>query len=159
MSTKRTNKLDSPEAQNIFKNNDVILLTESWTNDFSQLNVNNYEYFVLNRTENKKSSKRASGGIIVYIRNEYVSNETLVFKSNDDIICIKIEGCKLSLLNDLFICLCYVVPDESSRQTMIDSNVCDRIIDFITSLDAKHENNLNLLLCGDMNSRTSDCPD
>ena len=41
--------------------------------------------------EIKKSSKRSSGGIILYIRDRYVSKDILIYTSQDDIIWIKIE--------------------------------------------------------------------
>ena len=66
--SKRTNKLKSVEFQNIFESHDVILLTECWTNQLSELTVNNFESIVLHRQENKKNSKRNSGGLVLYIR-------------------------------------------------------------------------------------------
>ena len=81
--TKRTNKLKSMEFQNIFKNNDLVLLTETWTNEFSDISVNNFESFVLNRIEKKAASKRNSGGIILYIREEFVTKDTLVYTSQE----------------------------------------------------------------------------
>ena len=63
----------------------------------SELHVDNVDYFRLNRTENKPTAKRASGGIIVYIRSMFVSNDTHVFESADDIICFKISVDKFSL--------------------------------------------------------------
>ena len=158
LTSKRTNKLKSPELIETFKNHDVVLLTETWTNSFSDLTVDNFEYFVLNRTNYKKNSKRASGGIIVYVRNKLVSKDTLVFKSCDDIICIKIPGACLSLQQDLFVCLCYVVPDVSSRQSFIDNNIFDRSTDHIISIYSNNDK-FNLLLCGDFNARSSDLPD
>ena len=89
--SRRTNKIKSREFQDILNSSDVVLLTETWTNDFSDIYVNNFEAFVLHRKEKKKNSKRDSGGIIVFIRNKYITGETLVFKSYDDIICIKIS--------------------------------------------------------------------
>ena len=64
--TKRTNKLQSEEFQQIFNSSDVVLLVETWTNELSNIDVSNFQAFVLNRNENKKSSKRSSGGIIFY---------------------------------------------------------------------------------------------
>ena len=64
--TKRTNKLHSPELKTIFNENDIVFLTETWTNELCDIHIKHFELFVLNRTENKKSSKRSSGGIIVY---------------------------------------------------------------------------------------------
>ena len=86
-----------------------------------------------------KTSKRSSGGIIVYIRNAFVGKNTLVFKSQDDIICVKIEASKVNLSNDLYICLCYVVPEGSSRQAMIESHTFERLLEFIVDLDPKTE--------------------
>ena len=67
-----------------------MLLVETWTN-FSDIDVSNFHAFVLNRNENKKSSKRSSGGIILYVRNKYVSKDTLVYTDKDDIIWVKID--------------------------------------------------------------------
>ena len=129
--TKRTNKLKSEEFQQIFNSSDLVLLVETWTNEFSDIDVANFQAFVLNRTENKKTSKRSSGGIILYIRNEYVSNDTLIYTDKDDIVWIKISKSSCSLDNDLFVGLCYVVPDDSSRQSMIETNVFDRLLDSV----------------------------
>lgn len=121
--TKRTNKLQTVEFQNIFPSSDVVLLTETWTNQYSDIEVNNFEAYVLNRKEIKQNSKRNSGGLILYIRNTYVSNDTLVYTSIDDIIWVKIDKFLLSLSSDLYIALCYVTPDDSSRQSMLETNV------------------------------------
>lgn len=82
--TRRTNKLKTLEMQKIFSSSDIVLLTETWTNDFSDIAVDNFEAFILNRKDNKKRSKRNSGGIIMYIRNKFVSKDTLVFKDESD---------------------------------------------------------------------------
>ena len=93
--TKRTNKIKTEEFQQIFKSSDLVLLVETWTNDFSDIDVCNFHSFVLNRNENKKTSKRCSGGIILYIRNEYVSKDTLIYTDQDDIIiCSLFKGGK-----------------------------------------------------------------
>ena len=102
--------------QTIFDNSDVAMFTETWTNDLSNIEVNNFEHFVLNRKEQKKESKRKSGGIILYLRNTFVSNDTLVFLENEDFLWIKISKSILSTENGLYICLCYIIPENSSRQ-------------------------------------------
>ena len=149
----------SPELKNIFDNHDIVLLTETWTDKYADLTVHNFEHFVLHRTEIKSKSKRSSGGIIVYMKNKFVSRDTQVFQSQDDILCVKIEAHLLGLEYDLFLCLCYVVPENSSRQAMLDSHTYQRLLDFIVSLDSKYENVFHLTVCGDLNSRTSDLPD
>ena len=111
LTTKRTNKLKSEELRNIFNSSDIVLLTETWTNNYSDIHVENFEAYVLHRNENKKGSKRCSGGIIVYVRNKYVSKDTLVFTSQDDIIWIKIDNTLCCSEKDLLIGLFYVIPD------------------------------------------------
>ena len=55
-----------------------------------------------------QSWKRPSGGIAVYVRNDFECKDTLVFTCHDDIICIKLSANKLGLNHDLYLCLCYV---------------------------------------------------
>ena len=89
LATRRTNKLNLSDLQHIFHSSDVVLLTETWTDDFSDISVNNFEHFVLNRKDIKPGSRRNSGGIILYLRNNLVSTDTLVFTSEDDFLWVK----------------------------------------------------------------------
>ena len=42
---------------------------------------------------------------------------------------------------------------------MVETNIFDRLLDSIVFIENKSQGNCNLLLCGDFNSRTSNCPD
>ena len=95
----------------------------------------------------------------MYIREKFVNNETFVCKSGDDIIWVKLDKTILSLNSDLYICLCYVTPDDSSRQSLIETNIFDRLMESMVSVENKTQNNCNFLICGDFNSRSSDNPD
>ena len=159
LATKRLNKLNNSDFQNIFKLNDIVLLTETWTDKSSCIEVNNFEVYPLHRQERKKASKRNSGGIILYIRNKYVSKDNLIFTSQDDILWVKISKSVLSSNKDLYNCLCYVVPDDSSRQSLNESNIFDRLLESVVFVEDKSANNCNLLICGDFNARSSICPD
>ena len=90
--SKRTNKLNSPELQHIFNSSDVVLFTESSTDDNSELFVNNFEYFVLNRKLIKQGSRRNSGGIVLYLRN---NSFQMILKY----LQVKIIFCGLKLVN------------------------------------------------------------
>ena len=118
----------SCEFQNFFNSNDVILITESWTNEYSDIEVSNFDSFVLHRKEKKKGCKRNSGGIVLYIRSKYVTRNTLVYTSQDDIIWAKFDKALFSMNTDLYVGLCYVIPDDSSRQSLIDTNIFDRLL-------------------------------
>ena len=114
--SRRTNKLKSPELKHIFNTSDLVLFTESWTEERSDLNVNDFEHFVLNRKLVKANSRRNSGGIVLYIRNKWVSKDTLVYTSEDDFLWIKLSKNVIFSDKDLYVCLCYVTPT-----TVVDS--------------------------------------
>ena len=84
--SKRTDKLKSDFVKKLFDNNDCILFTETWTDAFFKFTCRWFEHYVLNREDIKSTAKRNSGGIIVNIRNNLVSDDSLVFTSKDDII-------------------------------------------------------------------------
>ena len=157
--SKRTNKLNSPELQHIFNTSDVVLFTESWTDENAELSINNFEHFVLNRKLIKPGSRRNSGGLVLYLRNTFVSNDTLVFTSEDDFLWIKISKTVLFSQKDLYVCLCYVTPDDSSRQSMVETNIFDRLLDSVAHIENNSVNNCSILACGDWNARTSVNPD
>ena len=164
--TKRTKKLHSDEFKSIFSSKDIILLTEFSTDKFSDKNVSNFETFALHRQENKRNCKRNSGGggrggghYSLYHGQIYVNSDTLVFTAEGKMLWVKIGKSVLSLNEDLYICLCYVTPDESSSQSLIETNIFDRLLDSAVYVKNKTQNKYSILICGDFNSRTSVNPD
>ena len=65
----------------------------------------------------------------------------------------------MAMDSDLYVCLCYVTPDDSSRQSLNETNIFDRLLESVVSIDSKSENISNLLICGDFNGRTSNNAD
>ena len=157
--TKRTNKLNSEYVIDVFRNNDIVLFTETWTCPLSDLQVDGFEHYVLHRTTIKSSAKRNSGGIIIYVKNTLVSDDTLIYTSQDDIIWIKISSDKLDIKRNIYIGLCYVLPDDSSRQSVVENNIFDRLIDSVVHVENISEDDGFISIFGDFNSRTSVLPD
>ena len=56
--TKDTNKLQSDELIKIFQSNDIVLLTEVWTNDLCDVSVDEFSVFQLNRVEKSAMPSR-----------------------------------------------------------------------------------------------------
>ena len=121
-------------------------MPHTWVDEFSDLSVDGFKLFSLNGTKRKQSAKRNSGGIALYIRDSFHKYCTLLEKSGDDIICIKIDKQIFNLSNDLYVCLCYLIPSGSSREAFVDS-------DFIIKTANVTNESYNLLICGDLNSR------
>ena len=69
-------------------------------------------------------------------------SDTLVYTSEDDILWVRIGKSVLSLNEDLYICLCYVKPGESSRQSLNETNIFDRLLESIVYIENKTRANL-----------------
>ena len=76
------------------------------------------------------------------IRNKYVSKDTLIFTLHDDILWVKICSSVLSLNNDLYIRLRYIVPDDSSRQAIIETNILITYLNLLFTSNQRHKTSL-----------------
>ena len=47
--SRRRNKLESQELKSIFQNNDLVLLTETWSDEYSDLSFAGFKTFYLSR--------------------------------------------------------------------------------------------------------------
>ena len=137
----------------------MVLLTETWSDEYSDLSFAGFKTFYLSRENRNINSKRNSGGIVIFVREKYFSPNMLIKSDSDDILWIKFDGKLFDLESDLFVCLCYVTPSDSSREVFIETSVFDRISDHIIEISAETNNNYHLLICGDLNSRTGIEPD
>ena len=61
LKTRRLNKFQLDDLKVIFSKNDFILFTETWADGYSDLIVNGFTHYQLNRSEYKSDTKRASG--------------------------------------------------------------------------------------------------
>ena len=137
----------------------IIMFNETWTSEMSNIDVENFEYFALHRTQRKLNAKRDSGGIIIYVNSELYNSKMLVKTDCDDIIWLKFEPGVFSE-NTLYLCLCYVLPAGTSRQTIVETSVFDRISDDVAFFQSNHnESDCSFIICGDMNARIKDIPD
>ena len=143
----------------IFENNDLLLLTETWTDEYSDISFPGFKVFWLSRLEKNRNSKRSSGGIAIYVRDKFYKTNMLFKQDSDDILWLRFEGCLFNLQYDVFMCLCYIVPADSSREAYIEINVLDRISDHILQIANETNNQYHLLICGDFNGRTGTEPD
>ena len=66
------------------------MFVETWGHRHVDFNVPNFRYFELNRTVYKSTTKRSSGGIIVYIRESLINPDSVILLTteSDDIISI-----------------------------------------------------------------------
>ena len=133
------------------------MLNETWTSEESDVAINGVEHIFLNRTEKKAGTKRNSGGLIIYIRSELFDNNTFLKCENDDIIWLKLKD---NVISDkpTYICLCYVLPARTTRNSMVDNSVFDRFMDTVVEYE-RIQPKSSFIICGDMNARTREMPE
>ena len=155
LATKCTNKLESKKIKNLFSNNYIIMFTEHWGCSFTN--------FELNRTEIKQNSKRSSGGIVIYIKNSLIkqnkNTELSIRKQDDDIMWLTLSSDYFWVDCNWHICLCYNVPAGSSREAMINSNIFERLMNYVAELKSIYGDDCSIIICGDLNARVSDMKD
>ena len=102
----------------------LLFFYETWTSESSVVDVNG---FALHRTPPPPQAKRDSGGLIVYYRNT-ISRGIEIYQKQNDIIGLKLKSDVLKLEHDIYMCLYYILPVNSSRQTFNDTDTFDRIV-------------------------------
>lgn len=130
----------------------MIFLTETWSSECINMKVDGFELFSLHRSEKDSYSKRNSGGVAVYVKLDLIDFVSLYSTDSDDILWLKIDGSVFDLHNDIFLCLCYVVPKGSSREAFILSNIYDRVLNEMVKINSITNDNCSFIVLGDLNS-------
>ncbi|MEW8546197.1 MAG: endonuclease/exonuclease/phosphatase family protein, partial [Candidatus Thiodiazotropha sp.] len=130
---------------------DIICLIETWTTKTSQIEITGYKTLVHSyRKFVNKRAKRASGGLIIYVKNSIYKGVKLVKNEIDCIIWFKLEKEFFNLEEDIYIGAAYIVPENSAVHAVYD-------VDFFLKLEEDisfFANKGKVLLMGDLNSRT-----
>ena len=158
---RRYNKLKSDELKNIFSNHDIVLFTETWSNELFDYDFDGFTCYKLHRTLKHKNANRDSGGLMAYISDTCNKQISLVKTVDDCIMWLKISDHVGSQTNDtdrsMYICLCYNVPANSSREGLLQNDLFDNILNDIVFFDSHTEHEYMIL--GDFNSRVGNLND
>ena len=96
----------------------------------------------------------------MYFRDELKHKLSIVKKDSRGIIWLKLEKCAFNVENDIYLCLCYVPPENSSVYKNGNSELyeCD-FFDVINDDILYFQNRGDIFLCGDLNARVGECDD
>ena len=108
-------------------------MCETWTNENSDISFSDYCNYAFHR-KRKRRAKRDSGGIILYFKSHLVKGVKLLSNVGDNIIWISLDKNVFGLDKTLIIAFCYVVPQGSSRNDIIEVNVFDELVDTIIQI-------------------------
>ena len=109
--------------QRYIRKYDITMLCETWLKESPDYNIEykNYNCYNKSRKLRSKRVKRASGGLLVYYKSELQKNiEFIESPGCDDLLRIKLNSEYMATENDLYICLCYIIPDGSTTLSYMD---------------------------------------
>ena len=150
-----TNKLRLPMVLNIVHRYDIICLNETWQDNDNNTNLNGYKQYTSFRSFKHKNAKRNSGGVAVLIKNNIAKGVSKLKSASDDSIWLKLDKNFFGLEKNLYLCCCYLIPQNSSTLTWNDINNCEILETEVLS----YSNFGHVLICGDLNARTSNLKD
>ena len=132
------------------------MLCETWTSKFSIIDKPGFEGFALHREKQSKRSRRNSGGLIVYVKTALSNGVTLLKQGPSELVWLKISKDYFGIPNDIMLCLCYVVPSNATGQRLVEYDIFDQIVLDMSDLSERYKNNnIDFIICGDMNGRTA----
>ena len=136
--------------EQLFSSNDIVLLSETWSSDLSDLDVNGFECLFKNRVK-KRAGKRQSGGLVCYFKkNIWKGVQEVPWNDNEDGMVFKLDSQFFGWEKDKMLVFTYMRPNSSSRNDMVNDFDCyDMLLDKIAELGDEAD----FLLCGDYNAR------
>ncbi len=115
--------------------------------------MNDFTHYAQHRTCINTNAKRNSGGIVVYIKEYLAKHVTLYSEHSDQYMWLKFPSTIFNTSHDLYMCTAYIIPENSSRQAFIESNIFDDILDDMCSIQNATDGECTFMLLGDLNSR------
>ena len=150
-------KIEDPEFLKCISSYDIIFLSECWFSKTSckSLELSGFKVYCKARSR-KRKAKRDSGGLCVLIKNNIDCYFEIFDWDNEDGLIFKVNESNTLLECDLYILFCYLRPNSSTRSDI--ENESDPF-DILFQKVAELRNNNEIIIIGDLNSRTSTLQD
>ena len=140
--------------RNFVYNLDVIAITEAWMSDFDLCNLKDDfpEYYIDAKLRARgEKERRASGGIVVFIRKSLKRGIKLRENDSDYLHILECNKSHFNTQENMYIGSCYIPPKDSTvwaRQSASHKKAIESISDTIQRLGG------SWVLTGDFNART-----
>ena len=140
-------KLEDPNFLETIQDYDISILTETWKNDPSKINIEGFWDYSQVRPKHKNAI-RHSGGITILARYNIRPGLKLIENSEGFLwFCLKKSYFKLK--NDVYLCGAYIPPANTT------ANITSKT-DYFGNLEKsilKYKNKGNIIIMGDLNAR------
>ena len=143
-------KKDCSDFVNIVNSGDIVCLYETWSRVNSDHTLNGYVCHNFVRKFQHRNSKRCSGGIVIYYRENLNPGITFVRNHFESIIWIKLDKAFLALIK-MFICAPCIFGAKVHPYTMLLTSI---YLTFFKNDLYEYDDLGNVYIFGNMNSRT-----
>ena len=92
---------------------DILLFTETWHEKKTNLSIEGYDCFSCPQPKSNSRAKRGSGGVVVYFRHRLKNYVHFVELNQNSAIWFKLSKELFNFDVDLYLCLCYIPPEDS----------------------------------------------
>ena len=130
--------MNDPYFLDLLLKHDFILLCGTWTSILSDIRLSGFQEFAVHRK--RRGHARNSGGVILYVENDFFPGVQLLAKGTSEIIWIKLSKQFFGFQRDVILCLCYIIPDNSSGQTRVNFDLLDQMMLNMTKLNDEYDN-------------------
>ena len=114
-------KLECDEFVKSINCYDIILLSETWTNKHSKLQLNGYVKVCKHR-KRRKRAKRDSGGLVCFFKHEIWNGITCCPWHFEDGLVFKLDKFYFGFDNNVYLLFPYMRPNSSTRN-ILDTGV------------------------------------
>lgn len=145
-------KIGFDEVKKLITNYDIFCLQETWLTDSESINMDDFTIYRSDRKENKRHC--GSGGVVTLVKSKLTKGTSKISSKCNDFIWTKLDKNMLNTNNDLFICNCYIPPQNKQVGSVMKNK--NTPFDILQS-EIQHYGAIgDLILVGDMNSRTGE---
>lgn len=133
---------------------DILFFSETWNSKTTNVDIDHFHCFSCPRPKCNKKAKRDSGGVIIYYKQKYFGYIKLISINTNGLVWIKLDKTFFGTDNDIYICSCYIPPEDSNVYKNINSQLFEFDFFELLSNDIRHYSELgDILITGDLNSR------
>ena len=140
-------KLDEPSFIDLLYKHDVCVLTETWKNDDTKINLPGFWDISQIRPKHRKAI-RHSGGITIFVK-EKLRQGVKVVQNTEGFLWLKLDKTFFNIDQDIYMCAAYIPPQYTTKNI---NNKTDYYTSFYEGL-LKYSGKGRILIAGDLNSR------
>ena len=142
-------KLQDIDFLNTIYPNDFVALEESWLDTVDDFSLAEFSYFRSDR-KRSKAARRNSGGVVLLFKHKYINGLQKLKTEMNDIIWVKLDKLFFNLEKDIYICVAYLSPENSS----IFKDKTNSLFEDIEKEVSKYCYDGDVIIMGDLNART-----